>query len=295
MLMVRRILAVPALLILVSLAAAQNPAVPASSSVPNPTSAVNPGTAARENYDPLLDPPPLPRSEITLMGGTVTSVDDVQNRITIKPFGGKQRLHLDFDTRTHIFRDGQPASERELRAGERVYLDTMLNGSRVFAKSIWIRTGAGTGNGRGQILRYDDRSNVLTVRDEVSAQPVSFRLDSATVIHNGTAAGSVADLKPGSLVAVAFGPEQGRSGVVREVSLLATPGSSFTFLGKITFIDLSRKMIAMANQSDDKNYDIYFESIPSTVLQGLREGSQASVSAVFDGDRYVAQKIDLVR
>lgn len=275
----------------ISISAAQN-ATPSAPPADRP--ADKSPAAAREDYDPLLDPPPLPHRRITLMGGTVTDVNEIQNRITVRPFGAKQRMRLDFDMRTHIFRDGQAATERDLQAGQRVYLDTMLNGSKVFAKSIWIRTSAGTGIGRGQILSYDSGANVLTLRDEVSAQPVTFRLDSATVIRNGNQIGLVADLKRGSLVAVSFGAGQGRSGVVRELSLLATPGSSFTFMGRITYIDLSRKLIAVANENDGKSYDIYFEAIPSTVLQGLHEGSEASISAMFDGERYVAQKVDPV-
>lgn len=251
--------------------------------------------AAREDYDPLLDPPPLPHNRVTLMGGTVTNVNEIQNRITVKPFGGKQRLRLDFDMRTHIFLDGQAGSGRDLKVGERVYLDTMLNGSQVFAKSIWIRSGFGNGNARGQILDYDDRANILTLRDEIASQPVHFHLDSATVIHNGNQTGSLANLKPGSLVEVSFDSGQGRSGVIRELSLLATPGSSFTFLGTVTYIDLPQKLISVANQNDGKNYDIYVESLPPSILQSLHEGSEAAVSALFDGRRYLARKVDLVK
>ncbi|MGH9511792.1 MAG: hypothetical protein ACRD2U_06610 [Terriglobales bacterium] len=268
------------------------PAAPAASDTPS--SATQPVRKAPEDYDPLLDPPPLPHSTITLIGGTVTEVDQIQNRLTVKPFGGKQRMHLNFDVRTHIFQGGQIASERDLRRGERVYLDTMLNGSKVFAKNIWIRGASGNGNGRGQIVRYDSRNDILTVRDEVSTEPVSFHLDSGTVIRNGEKTGSVEDLKPGSLVAVTFDPGQGRSGMAREISILAEPGSRFTFMGRITFVDLSERKIAVSNQSDDKSYDVYFDSLPSSVLQGLREGSQASILAVFDGSRYVAQKVDVI-
>lgn len=247
-----------------------------------------------EDYDPLLDPPPLPHSSVTLIGAIVIDIDEIQNRITVRPFAGKQRIHLNFDVRTHIFREGSVGSGRDLRPGERVYLDTMLDGSKIFAKNIWIRNSVGTGSGRGQVLKYDSRTNTLTLRDEVSAEPVSFRLDSATIIHNGTRTGSVADLKPDSLVAIAFDPKLERNRVITELTVLAEPGSTFTFLGKITFVDLSQKLIAVTNQSDDKNYDVYYESIPSTVLQGLREGSQASISALFDGSHYLAQRIDLI-
>jgi len=261
----------------------------------DPAATAKAPAATREDYDPLLDPPPLPHNRVTLMGGTVTNVNEIQNRITVKPFGGKQRLRMDFDMRTHIFLDGQAGSGRNLKVGQRVYLDTMLNGSQIFAKSIWIRSGYGNGNARGQILDYDGRTNTLTLRDEVASQPVHFRLDPAAVIHNGSQAGSLADLKPGSLVEVSFDSGKEHSGVVREMSVLATPGSSFTFLGTITYIDLSRKLISVANQNDGKNYDIYFESLPSSILQSLHEGSEAAVSALFDGRRYVAQKVDLVK
>jgi len=253
-----------------------------------------PAKKSSRGYDPLVDPPRLPKSPITLVGGTLTEVDRVQDRLTVVPFAGKQKLRVEFDVRTHIFREGKPTSRRDLKTGERVYLDTMLDGSSVFAKTIWIRKSEGSGNGRGQIVSYDSTSNLLTLRDEVSAEPVDFRVDPSTVIRKGSTTGSIADLRPGSLVAVTFDPQQKRAGVVREVSLLAEPGSTFTFLGRVTFIDLSQKLIALNNQSDDKNYEIYFESVPPAVLRGLREGSQASISAIFDGNRYVAQKIDLL-
>jgi hypothetical protein len=269
-----------------------SPAVPTA---PEPGVPAKAPAAAREDYDPLLDPPPLPHNRVTLMGGTLTNVNEIQNRITVKPFGGKQRLRMDFDMRTHIFLDGQAGSGRDLKVGQRVYLDTMLKGSQVFAKNIWIRSGFGNGNARGQILDYDSRTNTLTIRDEVASQPVHFRLDPAAVIHSGTQTGSLADLKPGSLVEVSFDSGKSQSGVVRELSLLATPGSSFTFLGTITYIDLPQKLISVANQNDGKNYDIYFESLPSSILQSLHEGSEASVSALFDGRRYVAQKVDVVK
>jgi hypothetical protein len=97
------------------------------------------------------------------------------------------------------------------------------------------------------------------------------------------------------LVEVSFDSGKANSGVVRELSLLATPGSSFTFLGTITYIDVSQKLISVANQNDGKNYDIYLESLPASILQSLHEGSEAAVSALFDGRRYVAQKVDVVK
>src|SRR6202049_3711623 len=159
----KRLLLVPLLGLYVTAVAQSGPTVPTATEAGAPPKSP---AATREDYDPLLDPPPLPHHRVTLMGGTVTNVNEIQNRITVKPFGGEQRLRMDFDMRTHIFLDGQAASGRDLKVGQRVYLDTMLNGSQVFAKSIWIRTGYGNGTARGQILDYDGRTNMLTLRED---------------------------------------------------------------------------------------------------------------------------------
>jgi hypothetical protein len=246
-------------------------------------------------YDPLLDLPPLPRNKVSLMGGTIATLDGVQNHLVVQPFGGKQKLRLNFDMRTRIYNDGKSAVARDLKAGQRVYIDTMLNGGKVFAKSIWIQSLAGTGDARGQVIGYDSERKILSLRDEVSAQPIDFRIAADAVIHRTIGTGSVADLTPGSLVSLSFGPQQGRSGLVREVNLLAQPGTVFTFFGRITFLDLSRRTVAISNQSDNKSYDLSLESIPPGTLQNLREGGMAGFSAVFDGSRYVAQKIEFVQ
>src|SRR5438094_1475843 len=86
-------------------------------------------------------------------------------------------MNVAFDVRTHFFRDSQPSTQRDVKVGERVYVDTMLNGTKIFAKSIWIGSDAAAGSGRGQILSYDPQSRVLTLHDELSAQPVSLMWD----------------------------------------------------------------------------------------------------------------------
>lgn len=281
-----------AILILLSgFSYAQNQPVPTQSQ-DRPT-ADRAAAISRENHDPLLDLPSLPRNKVTLLGGLVTNTDPVMNRVTVRPYGGKQKILLNFDVRSAFYLDGKPATERDLRNGQRVYVDTMLNGSKVFVKSIWIQTSAAVGSGRGQVISYDPGSGVLELRDELSAKPETFHLTSTTTIRNGSAVSSTADLERGALVALTFGAQDGTSGVVREVTLLAKPGAEFTFYGKVTFIDLSQKMIALDNDNDSKNYEVYFESLPATMLQSLREGSQIGIVAVFNGSRYVARRFDV--
>jgi hypothetical protein len=246
-------------------------------------------TVHRENYDPLLDLPPLPKNRVTLIGGTVSGLDEVMNRMIFQPFGEKRKMNVAFDTRTRFYRDGQPITYREIKQGQRVYLDTMLNGSKVFAKSIWIQSAADNGLSRGQIVEFDAQHNTLTVRDELSTQSIKMRLTPSTVIRNAERTASTADLVPGALVSLSFGPQQ----ELREVTLSAKPGSTFTFAGRVSYLDLSRKIIAVDNQSDKLKYDISIDAIAPNILRQLHEGDTVAVMAVFDGARYDARRIDL--
>jgi hypothetical protein len=245
--------------------------------------------AERESYDPLLDLPPLPHNSVTLIGGTVVSLDEIMNRMVVQPFGGKQKMKVAFDTRTHFYEGGKPITEREIKQGQRIYLDTQLNGSKVFAKTIWIQASADNGIGQGQILDFDSRRQILTVRDELSSQPLKMHLTSATIIRKGEQPASVNDLVEGALVKLSFGPQQ----EVQQVTVLATPGTTFVFAGRVTYIDMSRKLIAIDNGSDRKKYDVYVDAIPVNVVRQVREGDNVTVSAVFDGNRYAARNVAL--
>jgi Domain of unknown function (DUF5666) len=270
-------------LILLGLAVCLNAQSQSSGTANRPSSPASP-----VQYDPLLDPPPLPHRSVTLIGGTVTKLDPVMNQLTIRPFGENKKMRIAFDTRTQIYADAKPASESALQKGQRVYVDTMLNGTAVFAKSIQIDAGGGAGSGRGQIIAYEP--GTLTVRDELSEQATRFRLSPNTVVRSGGETRSTADLVPGSLVSLTFGTQQNEN-VVREVSLLAKPGSVFSFFGPITYVDLSRKLVALDNRDDDKNYEIHLTAIPRSMMQDLHEGTLVGISAVFDGSQYVARDV----
>jgi hypothetical protein len=237
----------------------------------------------------LLDLPPLEHNRVTLMGGTVVHMDEVMNRMTFRPFGTTGHLEVHFDTRTHFYLDGKPIHERNITEGQRVYLDTMLNQNQVFAKTIWLRTTAESGLGRGQIVRFDLKKRSLTVRDELSSQSLKFLLTKETQIHKTGGPGSESDLVPGALVDVDFGAQ----GDLRSITILASPGSAFTFFGRVTYLDLSQKLISVDNRSDGRKYELSVEAIPPNILRQIHEGQDVSVSAVFRGDRYQARQIDL--
>jgi hypothetical protein len=242
-----------------------------------------------EDYDPLLDLPALKHEKVTLIGGVVVRLDEVMNHMVFQPFGTKQKMQVHFDTRTHFYLDGKPITEREVKQGQRIYLDTQLNGDRVFAKTIWIRSSAESGVGRGQILDFDAGRRVVTIRDELSNQPLRLELAANAIIRKGNETGSESDLVQGAIVGIEFGAQR----ELRAITVLASPGSTFAFAGRVTFVDLSQKMIAIDNRSDGKKYDVSMDAIAPSVLRQIREGEDVSVSTVFDGERYSARRVDL--
>ena len=245
------------------------------------------------NYDPLTDLPPLPKGKTTLVGGTVHSVDQIRDRLTVQPFGG-HAMKMFFDERTHIYRDGVPSTQMVIRKGERIYVDTMLDGTKVFARNIRVVTAAEAADARGQIMSNDAATGRITLQDELSERPVTFRVTPQTVVRGSSGAGSLAQLQAGSLVNVKFAPDQGDRDVAQEISVIAAPGSVFTFYGRITYLNMSSRTLAVANQSDKKTYDIKFT--PAAVdTQMLGEGKQVLVKAHFDGTGYTADNIQFMK
>lgn len=263
--------------------------VPPQTKPPNPVT--TDGTVQpAQRHDSLLDLPPLPKNPVTLIGGILTRLDPVQDRLTVRAFGG-QKLNINFDVRTEIYFNGTPVRQRELKQGQRVYVDTMLNGDKVFAKSIWINAVPPSGYGRGQIVGYDTSNRTLEVRDELTLQTLRFQLLPSTVIRRGDEAGSIGDLEPGALISLEFGPQQEHYPAVREIALIAKPGSVFSFFGQIIFLDMSRRVIALDNRTDGQKYEISLDAIPDRVARALHSGDEVGISAVFDGKHYVARTI----
>jgi len=241
--------------------------------------------------DPLLDPPPLPNGKVTLVGGTVKSVDMVRNRIVVQPFGGGT-MKMNFDERTRIYRDGVETTQLGIRKGDRVYIDTMLDGSSVFARNIRVRSqGQAAAHVEGQVTSFDPQSGMLVLRDRLSAQPVTFRASQNTAITVDGKTGSLSDLKPGAIISVRFSPYRANSGTATEIAISAVPGTVFTFSGKVTNVDLRSGIISVDNRTDDKTYDINFNIARVNQREALSIGSDVTIQAVFQGNGYLAQSI----
>jgi hypothetical protein len=245
-----------------------------------------------DGSDPLFEPPPLPKGNVSLIGGVVRSIDRVKNRINVQPFNGKS-MSVRFDDRTHIYRDGVETTQLGIRKGDRIYVDTMLDRSFVLARNVHVVTELQPADARGQLMQFNDRNNTIVVQDDLSRQPVRFRVDGTTQIKKAGAAGSISDLAPGALIAVRFAPDQKNRDVAREVTIYATPGATYTFAGEITHLNLAIGTLALHNQSDDKSYEIEFD--PAMSSRNLQLGAQATIQAQFTGRNYKAAQIQVTQ
>jgi hypothetical protein len=266
------------------------PEASAPSTTVMPEADVNKPTTTT-NSDPILDVPPMPKGPVTLIGGIVKSIDRVRQRVTIQPFGGKS-MKLSFDERSHIYRDGVETTQMGIHKGDRVYVDTQLDHAAVFARNINVVSETQPADAQGQLLSFNPRSGSMTVRDDLSSAPVTFRIDPSTQIKDQNRPGTRASLVPGSIIAVRFAA-RGTHDVAREVSVLATPGSAFTFFGVVTHLDLRNGVIAVHNKSDDKTYEIYFNPDATPNKNALLIGSQVTIVATFNGRGYEARNITL--
>ena len=232
---------------------------------------------------PLPDIPPLPAGKTTLIGGTIRSVDHVRDRIVLQVFAGKA-ISVLFDERTRLFRDGKAASLGDLKKGDRAYLDTTLDGTAIFVRNIRIAAVVSSGQGSGQIVTFDKGTGELTLRDTLSPEPVTMRLDAGASILQGDHTVTRAELQVGSLVVVTFDPA-GKTPTVRQVSILASPGTAFVFVGRIEHLDFRTGLLVLVDPRDNKNYDLYFDSGTDGVTRDLKQGMNVTARATFDGTR----------
>lgn len=280
-----------------------NPTPQLTAPAPNPAPTASPNSKTererdaakeREGTDALLDLPALPKdAKLSLIGGKVVSVDRILDRIEIQPFGGKKTA-LDFDVRTQVYRDGVKVPPKEIRPGDRVYADTLLDKDHhVFAKNIRLVSKLrDTDRGHGQVVSYDPDTGKLVMRDELISQPLTLHISRDTVIRKNDGQGSVADLQPGSLIAVSFTP--GGQGIAQEISILAVPGSTFIFEGPVTHLDLATHLLVVANKTDGKSYELDYDPARLPASKDVHEGSDVTINATFNGQRYVAQSVTLL-
>lgn len=254
-------------------------------------------TDAGDDADITLDPasllpdlPGLPPAKATVIGGTVEAIDHVQDQLTVRVFGGG-RVSFLFDTRTHVARDGNPATLAELRPGDTLYADTILADGKVFARNIRFRSGAIEGETQGVLVSYRSDRNELVMRDPLAPQPLRLRMTPTTQILRDNQVASARDLLSGSLISVKFGASPNGRDTVRQVSILASQGQTFTFDGRVIALDLRRGLLVLTSPVNHKTYEVILDRSVIPVVEDLHEGAQITVTTRFDGNRYIASSL----
>ncbi|ABF40281.1 hypothetical protein Acid345_1279 [Candidatus Koribacter versatilis Ellin345] len=255
------------------------------------SSAVGKHTGVTGAPDPLLDVPPLPKGKPTLIGGVATKVDRIHSRVTVEPYGAKNKMPIYIDERSHIYRNGVETTIQSIKKGDRVYFDTMLDGANVFAKNVRVISETGAAEVRGRITSYDAARGVIQLQDALSSKPVSFRISNQTQVKAQQGTASMGDIAKGALVDVVFAPDKANRGIAKEVTLLAKPGASYTFAGVITNVNLRDGVVSVENQTDGKVYDIEFDGHSKSERSGLKIGNSVNIAATFDGENYRATNV----
>ena len=289
-----------------SSAVAQNANEPSSSAIISPKSEAKADTAIEPRkpsitedsedgsieVDPsalLPDLPPVPKANATLIGGTLDKIDMVRDRVTVRLFGGGKESFL-FDPRTQVYRGGKAVTVADLHQGERIYLDTILDGSTVFARTIRLSAAYAAGTSQGVVLKFRSNGGELVLRDALSPNPVDVRVNPNTRVMQGDRAVPISALVPGTLISIRFSSEGSAHNIATEISILAQPGTRYTFSGQVVHIDLRTGLLVLNSSTDHKTYEVY---LPPSINpdEGLQPGATVQVVTDFDGERYVVRNV----
>jgi hypothetical protein len=237
----------------------------------------------------LPELPPVPKANATLIGGTLDKIDMVRDRVTVRLFGGGKESFL-FDPRTQVYRGGKAVTVADLHEGERIYLDTILEGSTVFARAIRLTAAHATGTSQGVVLKFRSNGDELVLRDALSPNPVDVRVNRSTRVMQGDRPVPISAVVPGTLISIRFSPEGSAHNTATEISILAQPGTRYTFSGQVVHIDLRTGLLVLNSSTDHKTYEVY---LPSSINpdESLQPGVMVQVVTDFDGERYVVRNV----
>jgi hypothetical protein len=240
--------------------------------------------------------PSAPQGKSTVIGGEIRKVDAVRDQFTLAVFGGRP-IKILFDARTQLYRDGIKLSPGDLHPGERASVETLLDETDIFALSVRMWSRPPEGDFQGQVLRYNPGTGELTISGTLSHEPIKLLVPAGTpVLRDEQAAFSSApsgssDLVAGALISIKFESNHRGRGVATQITILATPGSTFVFNGNVSFLDLHSGRLILINVRDDKSYQIVFDPAHFPMSRHFHQGDRVTVTANFDGARYVASSM----
>ena len=260
----------------------------------------------RPGPQPLLEPagssvdtpglPAVPRGKSTILGGEIRIVDPVRDEFTLKVFG-QRPVKILFDERTKVYRDGNMISLRDLGPSNHASVQTMLDGTNLYALSIHLLSQTPEGEYQGRVLSYNPDTHELTLSSAMSRDPIKLLVPASTPVsrvgqdafasnHPGSS-----DLVRGALVLVNFQSNREGRGIADKIAVLAIPGAAFVFTGDISALDLHSGILVLIDSIDDKEYQVSFDSVRLQASKSLHIGDRVMIAAQFDGTRYVASTI----
>ena len=283
-----------AVVLLVSLAGVSFPKISAAQAAPDQNSAPKPAISPENAAGDVQTLPPEPPGKSTILGGEIRFVDPVRDVLVLRVFG-RGPVKILFDERTQVFRDGKKIALHDLHPADHASVQTVLDGTDIFALSVHILSQTPQGDYQGRVLSYDPGTTELTISSVVSHEPMKLLVPPETrVVREGQPAFTrgqqgLGDLVHGSLISVKFEPDKQGRGIATQIAVLATPGSKFVFSGSITDLDTHNGTLSLLDPRDDKSYQITFSSTRLPVSRNLHTGDHIVITAVFDGTHYVAQ------
>jgi|SRR5580658_266991 hypothetical protein len=249
--------------------------------------------AAPVDLPPL---PPLPRGKSTIVGGEILNVDPVRDSLILRVFG-KEKMKILFDERTQVYRDGKKTSLFELGRADHASVQTVSDGTSVYAISVHVLSHSPEGEYKGRVRSYNSDTRELTINSALSHEPFTLLVPLNTPIARvgqaalSSQASGTSDLVKGALISVKFESDSKGRGVVSQMSILATPGSAFVFSGNLSTLDVHSGTLVLIDPRDNESYQVFFDSSRLTISHDLHLGDHVVVTTTYDGDRYVANTI----
>jgi hypothetical protein len=267
----------------------QIPAIHAQSELRTAVTAESPSSA-------LADLPPVPHGKSTIFGGAIRNFDPVRDQFTLDVVG-QRPMRILFDERTQIFRNGTKVPLRDLGPEDHASVETTLDGANVFAVSVHLLSQIPEGQYEGKVVSYDPQSGGLSIRASssrdlfkvfVSAQTqfARFGQHQFTSVQSGPS-----DLAPGSLVSIEFQSRKPGRAVASTITVLAVPGSTFSFNGNLLSLDLPSGSLELMDPNDDKDYWILFDPSIFPASRSLHTGDHVRVTAEYNGSAFVAKEL----
>jgi hypothetical protein len=269
-----------ALLGCIAVCQSPSPAVATSSALAKPTTSL----------------PKVPPGKTTVMGGEIRNVDPVRDQFTLKVFGGHP-VKILFDERTTVFKNGKQIPILDLRPDDHASVQTASDGSSIFAVRINMLSNLPENDFHGRVAAYNDKSHALTVITNPGNQSLTFNVPPGTPISNISQDGSSTpeqgsvNFVSGSLVNVEVMGGHGKNGVAARVDILAVPGATFVFAGKLSALDVHAGKLSVLDPRDGQSYPIKFGPSLVPAAKQLHQGASVKVSTTFDGKQYVANQI----